>query len=152
MAFLRSLDITGSALTAERYRTDIILQNIANARTTRTAAGGPYRRKQVVFEERPLPLSFQEYYRHACKIGGSRRQTGSGGVKVQQMVDSINEFKPVYDPHHPDADADGYVWYPNVDTTEEMTDLMAATNAYEANLTALGVVKAMISKSLDIAK
>ena len=147
MAFLRSLDITGSALTAERYRTDVILQNISNARTTRTPSGGPYRRKQVIFEERPL--SFQQYYRHACVFN---KQAKSGGVRVQQMVDSINEFKPVYDPNHPDADADGYVWYPNVDTTEEMGDLMAATNSYEANLTALGVVKAMISKSLDIAK
>ena len=147
MAFLKSLDIAGSALTAERYRTDIILQNISNARTTRAPGGGPYRRKQVVFEERPM--SFAQHFRHAC----IRSQGGkSGGVKVQQVVDSENEFKPVYDPNHPDADADGYVWYPNVDTTEEMIDLMAATNAYEANLTALNVVKAMISKSLDIGK
>lgn len=149
MVFLNSLDITGSALTAERYRSDVILQNIANARTTRTAAGGPYRRKQVVFEEKPL--SFRDVYRHACAI--CRRGSGTnGGVKVQQMVNSANELKPVYDPHHPDADADGYVWYPNVDTTEEMVDLMAATNAYEANLTALNVVKAMISKTLDLGR
>ncbi|MCL2121461.1 MAG: flagellar basal body rod protein FlgC [Clostridiales bacterium] len=145
MAFLRSLDITGSALTAERYRSEVILQNIAGANVTRTAAGGPYRRKQVVFEERPL--SFQDHVRHACIRNGYRK---SGGVRVQQMVDSTNALKPVYDPHHPDADADGYVWYPNVDTTEEITDLMAASNAYEANLTALNVVKAMINKSLEM--
>jgi len=147
MTFLKSLDITGSALTAERYRTDIILQNISNARTTRTPGGGPYRRKQVVFEERPL--SFADHFRHACVRNGAG---GPGGVRVQQMVESGNQLKPVYDPNHPDADADGYVWYPNVDTTEEMVDLMAATNAYEANLAALGVIKAMISKSLDIGR
>ena len=74
MTFLRSLDITGSALTAERYRTDIILQNISNARTTRTPGGGPYRRKQVVYEERPL--SFQEHYRHACLLQNQRAKSG----------------------------------------------------------------------------
>jgi len=176
MAFLNSLDIIGSALTSERYRTDVILQNIANARTTRTSEGGPYRRKQVVFEERPL--TFRETFRHACKVyrteqggptvhennrfihagghnhtrSGELQQPFKGGVQVQTMVDSINEFKPVYDPEHPDADADGYVWYPNVDTTEEIVDLMAATNAYEANLAALGVVKAMINKSINMGK
>ena len=146
MAFLKSLDITGSALTAERYRADIILQNIAHANTTRTPGGGPYTRKQVVYEEKPL--SFQSHFRHACML--NKRQTSRGGVKVQQMVDSINEFKPVYDPNHPDADADGYVWYPNVDTTEEMADLMAASLSYDANLTALNVVKAMINKSISL--
>lgn len=148
MAFLNSLDIVGSALTAQRYRSDIILQNMANAKTTRTAAGGPYRRKQVVFEERPL--SFRESFAQA----GSRYNTltSSGGVRVREMVDSTNELKPVYDPQHPDADADGYVWYPNVDTTEEMVDLMAASNSYEANLTAMSVVKAMIAKSLEIGR
>ena len=153
MVFLRSLDITGSALTAERYRTEVILQNISNARVTRTPGGGPYRRQQVVFEERPL--SFQQYfdrYRHPCRLGSRNTASPVGGVRVQTMVDSINDFKPVYDPTHPDADGDGYVWYPNVDTTEEIVDLMAATNAYEANLTALSVVKAMITKSLDIGK
>ena len=157
MTFLRSLDITGSALTAERYRSDVILQNIANARNTRSAEGGPYRRKQVVFEERPL--SFQQYYRNARLrqsqssarlLGQVQTPASSAGVRVQTMVDSINEFKPVYDPNHPDADGDGYVWYPNVDTTEEMIDLMGTTNAYEANLTALNVVKAMINRSLDM--
>ena len=90
-----------------------------------------------------------EQYRHACI---RQRVARSGGVEVQRQVDSINEFKPVYDPTHPDANEDGYVLYPNVDTTEEIVDLMAATNAYDANLTALSVVKAMISKSLEIGR
>ena len=153
MAFLRSLDIVGSALTAERYRSDIILQNISQARTTRTAAGGPYRRQQVVFVEKPLAnaASFSETFRHACKLRNYRTAT-SGGVRVETMVDSINEFKPVYDPQHPDADAEGYVWYPNVDTTEEMTDLMATTLAYDANLSALSIVRAMISRTMEFGK
>jgi len=154
MAFLRSLDIPGSALTAERYRTDVILQNIANAKVTRTPAGGPYRRKQVVFEERGM--GFRDRFIHARNRYGAphnaihHRSANSGGVRAQTMVDSINNLKPVYDPDHPDADGDGYVWYPNVDTTEEMVDLMAASNAYDANLAALGVVKAMVNKSLGV--
>ena len=135
----RSLDIVGSALTAERYRSDVILQNIANAKTTRTANGEPYRRKQVVFEERPL--SFAETLKNA-----------QGGVRITEVVESDRDFKSVFDPSHPDADANGYVLYPNVDTTEEMIDLMAASNAYDANLTSLSVVKAMIKKTLEMGK
>lgn len=154
MVFLKSLDIVGSALTAERYRADVVLQNISNARTTRTPAGGPYHRKQVVYVEKPFQqVSFRESLLHfKSKLHVSDKQVNTGGVRVQSMFDSINEFKKVYDPEHPDADADGYVTYPNVDTTEEMTDLMEASNAYDLNLTAMSVVKAMISKSLDIAK
>ena len=94
-------------------------------------------------------MRFSDYLRHNCILGQKGK---SGGVEVRRHVDSANELKPVYDPTHPDADADGYVWYPNVDTTEEIVDLMAASNAYEANLTALSVVKAMISKALEIGK
>ncbi len=139
MAFLGTLDIVGSALTAERYRTDVIMQNIANEKTTITENGEPYRRKQVVFQERPL--SFQEELNKA-----------KGGVRIAEVRESDREFKAVYDPTHPQADEEGYVLYPNVDTTEEMIDLMAASNAYEANLTALSVVKAMITKTLEMNK
>ncbi|WP_458863331.1 flagellar basal body rod protein FlgC [Acidaminobacterium chupaoyuni] len=140
MALLTSLDVAGSALTAERYRTDVIMQNIANAKTTVTENGEPYRRKQVVFEERPL--TFRE------ALGNAR----AGGVKIAEVVESQREFNRVYDPTHPQADAAGYVNYPNVNTTEEMIDLMAASNAYEANLTALSVVKATIAKTLELGK
>lgn len=139
MAFLSSLDIVGSALTAERYRTDIIMQNIANEKTTMTESGEPYRRKQVVFEERPL--SFEDTLKQA-----------QGGVRIADVVESDRDFKPVYDPTHPQADENGYVLYPNVDTTEEMVDLMAASNAYESNLTVFSVMKAMITKTLDLSK
>lgn len=137
MSFISSLDIVGSALTAERFRADIITQNIANATTTVTSTGEPYRRQQVVFKE--IPLSFDEELNKA-----------KGGVRLTQVVESQRDFVPVYDPSHPQANEEGYVMYPNVDTTEEMVDLMAASNAYEANLTALSVIKAMINKTLEL--
>ena len=137
MAFLSSLDIIGSALSAERFRSDIIMQNIANAKSTETEEGDPYRRKQVVFEERPL--RFDEELEKA-----------KGGVRVAEVVESDRDFQLVYDPSHPNANEEGYVLYPNVDTTEEMIDLMAASNAYDANLSVLTVVKAMITKTMEL--
>lgn len=145
MAFLGTLDIAGSALTAQRFRTDIILQNLANAETTRTQNGDPYKRKQVVFEERTL--DFKEILRQQGTAAD-----GAGGVRVKTVVESDNDFIPVYDPDHPHANEDGYVMMPNVNRTEEQIDLMAASNAYNANLTALSVVKAMTMKALEIGK
>lgn len=137
MSFLSSLDIVGSALTAERYRVNTIMQNIANADTTVTSSEEPYRRKQVVFQERSL--SFSETLDQV-----------SGGVQVAAVVESDREFQSVYDPTHPLADEDGYVLYSNVDTTEEQIDLLAASNAYEANLTVLSLVKSMITKTMEM--
>lgn len=141
MAFCSSLDIVGSALTAERFRTNIITQNLANAETTETSSGEPYRRQQVVMQE--VPLSFEE---ELSKAKGKTK----GGVKVSDVVESDRDFIPRYEPDNPNADENGYVLYPNVDRTEEMVDLMAASNAYEANLTALSVVKAMINKAVEM--
>lgn len=153
MSFLNSLDITGSALTAERFRSDIILQNLANQNTTRTEEGGPYRRKQVVFREQPL--TFQEQLGNAMKTGsvsvGKRGQT-EGGVIAEEVVESQEAFVPVYDPTNPDADENGYVQMPNVNSAEEMVDLMAASRAYEANITALNITKSMAMKALEIGK
>ena len=140
MAFLNSINIIGSALTAERFRSDIILQNISNQNTTRTESGEPYRRKQVIFQEREQSFS-----------DALKKVTG-GGVRVTEVVESQEDFKPVYDPDHPDADEDGYVYYPNVNNTEEQVDLMDASRVYEANVSALSVVKAMASKALEIGK
>lgn len=143
-SFLNSLNITGSALTAERFRMDIITQNLANIDTTMTAEGTPYRRKQVVFEEKPLD------FKQALKDEQSRIK--NGGVKVTKVVESQEDFVPVYDPQHPHADENGYVWKPNVDRAEETVDLMAASNAYNANLTALNIIKTMTMKSLELGK
>lgn len=139
MAFCSSLDTVGSALTAERFRTDIITQNLANANTTKTSNGEPYRRQVLEFEE--IPLSFSE---ELDKV------TASGGVRVSNIVKSDADFKLIYDPTNPEANEEGYVRSSNVDTTEEQLDLLAASNAYEANLTALSVVKAMISKTIEM--
>lgn len=144
MSFLDSMKITGSALTAERFRMDLILQNIANANTTRTESGDPYRRKQVVFQERGADF--------ASVLSSQRLGVTEGGVRVASIEESQADFIPVYDPQHPDANEDGYVMYPNVNTTEERIDLMAASTAYEANLTALGIVKALALKALEIGK
>lgn len=144
------MNITGSALTAERLRMDIALQNIAHSRTTRTAETPegedpvPYARQQVVFQEQGVDFSGM--------LKQKRRETTGGGVRVVEVVESERDFIPVYDPDHPDANEEGYVLYPNVNTTEERIDLMAASNAYQANLTALGIVKSLALKSLDIGK
>lgn len=144
MSLLDSMNIVGSALTAERFRMDIALQNMANADNTRTASGEPYRRKQVVFQERGM--SFRDALKNeTAKVEG-------GGVRVSRVVESQRDFNPVYDPTHPDANEDGYVMMPNVNRTEERIDLMAASNAYEANLTALKIVQSLALKALEIGK
>ena len=138
------MNITGSAMTAERFRMNIALKNLANQNTTRTASGEPYRRKQVVFQERGI--SFQDSLRTAtAKVEG-------GGVRVTQVVESQRDFIPVYDPDHPHANEDGYVMMPNVNSTEERIDLIGASNAYEANLTALKLVQNLALKALEIGK
>lgn len=140
MAFLNSLNTIGSALTAERFRSDIILQNLANQTTTRTASGEPYRRKQVIFQERPQ--TFNEVL----------NEVWGGGVRVTRVAESQEDFRPVYDPEHPDADEDGYVYYPNVNNVEEQVDLLEVSRVYEANMSALSVIKAMASKALEIGR
>lgn len=144
MAFLNSLNIAGSALTAERFRMDIILQNMANIDTTETPEGGPYRRKQVIFEERAMDFK--------AALQNQEEKLGNGGVRVKEVVENQEDFIPVYDPTHPSADTNGYVMKPNVNSQEEMIDLMAASRAYEANLTALSVAKAIAMKALEIGK
>ena len=140
MAFLNSLNIAGSALTAERYKTDVILQNIANQNVAASSPEEAYQRKQVVFEEREL--SFDEVLNKA----------NGGGVRVASTEELGEDVNPVYDPDNPRADEDGYVYYPNVNNSEEQIDLLETTRAYEANLTALSVVKAMAQKTLEIGK
>lgn len=143
MAFLSSLDISASALSAQRTRIDIISQNIANAQTTRTEDGTPYRRQLVVFEEKKT-------FRHV--LGEKRAELKLGGVKIKEVIKDETPLTPVYDPTHPDADENGYYYLPNVDNAKEQIDLMAATNAYSANLTAMNAVKAMANKALEIMK
>jgi len=148
MSFLSSLDIAGSALTANRLRMDVISQNIANSKTTMTPDGTPYARKLVVMQDRKL--SFSDVLNK--KISASNQKDGLGGVIVSEVVDSEQPFVPVYNPSHPHANEDGYVLMPNVNTAEEQVDLLSATRAYEANLTSLNVVKGMAMKALEIGR
>ena len=144
MSFLHSLDIAGSALAAQRTRMDIISQNIANQETYKTEDGTPYRRQLVVFEEQK---SFEDYL---TEKGGPKSRYE--GVRIAKIVEDQSELVPIYDPSHPDADEDGYLYKPNVDNTKEQIDLLAATNSYNANVTALNAVKAISSKALEIFK
>lgn len=140
MAFLNSLNTIGSALTAERYRMDVAAQNIANQNTAASSPEEAYQRKQVVFQERYM--SFDEQL----------QRVSGGGVRISEIVELGEDVTPVYDPTNPIADENGYVYYPNVNNTEEQIDLLEASRAYEANLTALSVVKAMATKGLEIGK
>ncbi len=149
MNIFRSMDISASALTAQRYRTDIIAENIANATTTRTENGTPYRRKYVIFEERGQAPVFSKFLTEA-----SARYTGyaGAGVRVIETREDASAFKLKYDPEHPDADENGYVSLPNVDIEREMVDFMSATRSYEANITAINNFKAMANRALQIGR
>jgi flagellar basal-body rod protein FlgC len=131
-------------MTAERFRTDIIAENIANVNTTSTESGGPYRRKIVTFAERDV-TSFSQMY------SASKNKVIGNGVKVTSVTeDTETDFVMEYDPSNPDADENGYVSYPNVNTVTEMTNLIDATRAYEANATAFDSAKSMAQTGLNI--
>ncbi|MEG1043904.1 MAG: flagellar basal body rod protein FlgC [Oscillospiraceae bacterium] len=145
MAFLNSLNIGASALTAQRFRMDVISQNLANIDTTRTADGTPYRRKQVVFQEKG-PESFVNV------LNKQMTTVPGGGVRVKKLIHDDEPLVPKYDPSHPDADKDGYVMMPNVDNLEEMIDMMSATASYTANINAINAVKRMAANALQIGR
>ncbi len=147
MSLLGSMNTSATALTAQTLRMDVISENIANVNTTRTADGGAYKRKTVVFQEigeqRPFSQLFSEVY------GSDANGTG---VKVSEIATDAKEGALVYDPTHPDANADGYVEQANVNIVQEMTDMISASRSYEANVTAMNATKAMIAKTLEIGK
>ena len=147
MDFMKSMAISGSALTAGRLRLDVIANNIANANTTRTAQGGPYRRQTVVLAHRGEQIQWM--------FPGMDPQSGEfkgRGVRVVGIAQDNSPFKRMYNPGHPDADANGYVSLPNVNTVTEMVDLMAATRAYEANVAAIGAARQMAQRALEMGK
>ena len=147
MAFLNSMSVVGSGLTAQQLRLDVISKNVTNINTTRTEGGGPYRRKLTVVQAQEGLSPFQAALNRALGLpaGG-----GAGGVRVTEIAEDPSDFKLVYDPTHPDANADGYVEMPNVDMMKEITDAMAAAQAYSANVTALNVLKQVANKGLEI--
>lgn len=145
MSVYSGMNISASGMTAQRLRLDIISQNIANVNTTRDENGNPYRRKAVVFAEKDMTPFGDILLRTAGKVGN--------GVKVTKIVeDTHTQMRRVYDPSHPDADDEGYVSYPNVNIVQEMTDMIDATRAYEANVTAFNATKSMAMKGLEIGK
>lgn len=146
-----SLETSASGLTAERLRMDVIANNIANANTTRTANGGPYRRQMIVLESRPSFASALQQQLGQAAPNEQHAQVGQG-VRVTQIIQDQRPFKVKYDPAHPDADANGYVQLPNVETVTEMVDLISASRAYEANVTALNAFKQMVSTALQIGR
>jgi flagellar basal-body rod protein FlgC len=138
------LDISGSALVAERQRAEVVASNLANADTTRTPGGGPYRREHVVFEA-TAPFATQLGVQMA-----SFSDLAIGGVRVQQVVEDTAQPLRRFDPSHPDADADGYVSSPAVNPIEEMVNLMGASRSYEINVSAIQATKNMIVSALEI--
>lgn len=146
MSFFNSINVSASGLTAERLRMDLISENIANANTTRTASGTPYRRKIAIFREQQ-PDAF------AVALGKANNaiQTGNG-VEIAGISEDQSPFKKEYNPNHPDADADGFVSLPNVEIVNEMINMISASRAYEANITSIGNTRNMAMKALEIGK
>jgi flagellar basal-body rod protein FlgC len=135
------LSIGTSGMQAQRTRAEMLVENLANAETTRTPEGGPYRRKDVVFETTDVASPFANVF---------RTQIQGGGVGISEIVTDTSDPERRYMPGHPDADKDGYVAFPNVKPAEDMVDLMGAARGYEANVAAIGAVKDMIQRSIDL--
>jgi flagellar basal-body rod protein FlgC len=154
MSFWNVLRIGAYALNAQRLRLDVIANNIANTETTRTAEGGPYQRRDVVFSAQGSD-SFLPHFVRAQRLAagpGGGAGVGAGGVKVASIVTDETPGARVYDPTHPDADEEGYVTYPNVNLVVEMTNMLSATRSYEANLNTIDAAKRMALKALEIGR
>ncbi|MBO5336014.1 MAG: flagellar basal body rod protein FlgC [Lachnospiraceae bacterium] len=148
MSMFSAFNVNASGMTAQRLRMDIISENVANAQTTRTEDGTPYRRKVVTFAQKGSQTPFNKVLGHVTN--GYNAYSGQG-VKVDGIYEDTNsEMKMVYDPAHPDADENGYVTYPNVNIVTEMTNLIDASRAYEANSTAFTASKAIALQGLQI--
>ncbi len=151
MGMFDSFDINASGMTAQRFRMDIISENIANSNTTRTEDGTPYRRKVVTFQEKGNTLNQITGQTFSSTLKSAAKQYRGSGVKVVSVTeDTTTDLKMVYDPSHPDADENGYVTYPNVDTVTEMVNLIDASRSYEANATAFEASKSLAARGLEI--
>jgi len=137
------LELSGSALGAERWRAEVVAANMANAETTRTAAGSAYRRQMLVFRAQPMP-------RFPLLLAHLRKGAPDGGVRVERVVADVSALPRRYEPGHPDADGGGYVTYPNVNPVMEMADLLSAVRAYQLNAAAVQAAKSMLQESLQL--
>jgi flagellar basal-body rod protein FlgC len=143
MSLFSSLDVSASGMAAQRTRTEMLVENLANSETTRTPEGGPYRRKDVVFEADSSLGSFSSAFRSAL-------DDNVVGVRVSETVVDQSEPERRYMPGHPDADKEGYVAFPKINPAEDMVDLLSASRSYQANVAAISAVKDMIQKSIDL--
>jgi flagellar basal-body rod protein FlgC len=143
MSLFGSLSVSASGMDAQRARAEVLAENLANSETTRTPGGGPYRRKDVLFESSAVDSPFDNEFQSALE---------GQGVRVAGVLVDQREPEKRYLPGHPDADADGYVAFPRINPAEDMVDLMNASRGYQANVAAISAVKDMIQRSLDILK
>ena len=143
MSLFSVLSVSASGMAAHRARAELLTENLANAETTRTAEGGPYRRKDAIFSTEPVETSFSSLFEEAA---GSALE----GVKVSDVVVDNRDPERRYLPGHPDADQNGYVAFPRVNPAEDMVDLMNASRSYQANVAAMSAVKDMIQRSIDL--
>lgn len=153
MAFFSSMNIVGSGMTAQQARLDVISENITNMNTTRTESGGAYRRKITIMQSESGKNGFREAMSRAARKGHAISNRGfeqAGGVKIVEIAEDQTEMPFIYDPTHPDANEEGYVEMPNVTLVKEVTDAMAASQAFNANVTAFNALKQVVQRGLDI--
>jgi flagellar basal-body rod protein FlgC len=143
VSLFSTISVSASGMTAQRQRAEVLVENIANADTTRTANGGPYRRQDVVFQPEQMSTSFSSVF-------DSQLDPQATGVSIQQIVVDQSDPERRYLPGHPDADKDGYVAFPKMNPAEDMVDLQGASRGYQANVSAISAVKDMIQRSLDL--
>jgi flagellar basal-body rod protein FlgC len=143
VSLFNALSVSASGMTAERQRAEVLVENMANADTTRTATGGPYRRQDVVFQSQDVTSPFSSIFDSQVTSQGT-------GVGIAQIVTDGSPPDRRYMPGHPDADKDGYVLFPKVNPAEDMVDLMGASRSYQANVSAISAVKDMIQRSIDL--
>jgi flagellar basal-body rod protein FlgC len=147
MSLFSVLSVSASGMAAQRTRAELIVQNLANSETTRTPEGGPYRRQDVVFQSAPQTSPQTSPF---SAVFQSEMTNGVAGVEVAEVVQDASEGEKRYQPGHPDADADGYVAFPNVNPAEDMVDLLSAQRGYQANVAAMTAIKDMIQHSIDL--
>ena len=143
MSLFSAISVSASGMEAQRTRAELLTQNLANAETTRTPDGGPYRRKDAVFASGPVSSPFGSEFQSSLE---------NVGVSVSDTVTDTRDPEKRYLPGHPDADQDGYVAFPRINTAEDMVDLMGASRAFQANISAISAVKDMIQRSIDLLK
>ena len=145
MSLFSAMSVSASGMAAERTRAELLVQNLANSETTRTAEGGPYRRKDVVFSSAPQAAEFAAVFQ-------TELNSGAMGVEVSDVIEDTREPDKRYMPGHPDADKDGYVAFPRVNPAEDMVDLVGSSRGYAGNVAAMQAVKDMILRSIDLMK